>query len=173
MGMMKLSEIKISDAFSNSTPSKKKMDECRVWWNKYKCQDRYLVINYNGILIDGYVQYLVLKENKIDEAEVIIANRTNKALKRKNNGELIYKNYKSYRDCETTYVYGTQENDNKERIWRIPNSWWKGWNDFLNIGDKILVNIWKGRTVITITKIETLDKCPTNLPVKTVVRKVI
>ena len=62
---MKLSEIKISEAFANSIPSEEKMNECRNNWNQWNRQDRYIVVNSDNVLIDGYSKYLVLKENNV------------------------------------------------------------------------------------------------------------
>ena len=67
---MNISSIKISDTFANSTPRESKMKECRDFWNENHKQDRYIVVNYNDMLIDGYVQYLVLKENGVENAMV-------------------------------------------------------------------------------------------------------
>lgn len=75
----KLSEIKINEEFSSTKPSNIKVQECRKFWAKNHKQDRYLVVNKDGYLIDGYIQYLILKENKVDEAEIQISNvRKNK-----------------------------------------------------------------------------------------------
>ena len=63
---MKLSDIKISSAFAETVPSEKKMKECRDNWNTFERQDRWIVVDQNGYLIDGYVMFLVLKENGVD-----------------------------------------------------------------------------------------------------------
>ena len=84
MRRMKLSDIKISEAFANSVPREEKMNECRNNWNKWNRQDRFIVVNPDNVLIDGYIQYLVLKENKIDEAEIKISDRRKKRWYRKN-----------------------------------------------------------------------------------------
>ena len=78
---MKLSGIKISDAFANSIPSDEKMNECRNNWNQWHRQDRYIVVNPDNVLTDGYIMYLVLKENGIEEAEAKISNRRKKRRK--------------------------------------------------------------------------------------------
>ena len=56
MRRMKLSDIKINKAFANSIPKENKMEECRYNWRKYHKQDRYVVINRDNFLIDGYIQ---------------------------------------------------------------------------------------------------------------------
>jgi hypothetical protein len=172
MTTMKLSNIKISEDFAKSTPKESKVNECRMYWNMGQEQDRYIVVNPDNVLLDGYIQYLVLKENDIDEAQVIIAVRTNKSWRRiQTDNDLV--SIKTYRERKTTYIYGTHENDDKERVWRVPHSWWKGWKDTLNKGDKLLVNTKNGRKIISITRIKILDKCPTVLPVKTVIKRVV
>ena len=60
MRRMKLSDIKISDAFANSVPSEEKLNECKNNWNQWNRQDRYIVVDHDNVLIDGYIQYLVL-----------------------------------------------------------------------------------------------------------------
>ena len=60
MRRMKLSDIKITDAFANSIPSEEKLNECRNNWKQWNRQDRYIVVNPDNVLIDGYIQYLVL-----------------------------------------------------------------------------------------------------------------
>ena len=174
MTTMKLSNIKISEDFAKSTPKESKMNECRMYWNMGQEQDRYIVVNPDNVLLDGYIQYLVLKENDIDEAQVIVAERTHKCWRR-----ICLDGFdndmpnKTYKERKTTYIYGTHENDDKERVWRVPNSWWNGWKDTLNVGDKLLVNTKNGRKIISITRVKTLDKCPTVLPVKTVIKRVV
>ena len=84
MRRMKLSDIKISEAFANSIPSNKKLNECRNNWNQWNRQDRYIVVNSYNVLIDGYVMYLVLKENNVEEVEVKISTKRKKRWYRKN-----------------------------------------------------------------------------------------
>lgn len=57
-----LDKIKIPQSFANSTPKPHKYGICAEHFSKTGKQDRPLVINHNGVLIDGYIQYLVLKE---------------------------------------------------------------------------------------------------------------
>lgn len=161
---MKLTDIKISKAFANSVPSESKMQECRYNWDLWHCQDRYVVVNQNNVLVDGYIQYLVLKENDINEVQVKIKNKS------KNR-----KNMPHYKEEPTTYIYGTHNNKSgKEFVWRIPKSWSEvGWQDGLNIGDKVLVKTKFGVKPVVITKIDTLNKCPVDMPVKKVVKKLM
>ena len=84
MRRMKLADIKISEAFANSIPNEEKMNECRNNWNQWNHQDRYIVVNTGNVLIDGYIQYLILMEYKEEYAEVKISNRRKKRWYRKN-----------------------------------------------------------------------------------------
>lgn len=172
MRRMKLSDIKISKAFENSIPSEEKMNECRNNWDLWNRQDRYIVVNPDNVLIDGYIQYLVLKENNVEEAEIKISTRRKKRWYRKNVEDWDIPNYKNE---PTTYVYGVHPNskNGKEFVWRIPKSWSElGWEDGLNIGDEILVATKFGTKTVVVTKIELSDKCPVNMPIKRVVKRI-
>ena len=54
MRKMKLSDIKILPSFAESTPNEDKMCECRYNWRCYGKQYRYIVVDNEGYLIDGY-----------------------------------------------------------------------------------------------------------------------
>lgn len=171
MKKMKLSDIKINSAFLNSIPSESKMKECRDNWNKWHRQDRYIVVDKNNYLQDGYVMYLVLKENGVEDAEIKVGFGKRKCWRRKNiDGWKIPK----YREQPTTYIYGLhlKGSDQKERIWRVPNSW-KGFVDNVQVGDTIFCNTVHGKAPIVVTRIETLNKCPVEFVVKKVASRVI
>jgi len=147
------------------------MSECRNYWNTYHKQDRYIVINKNNELIDGYIQYLVLKENDVEEASIKISNRRKKRWYRKNVKDWTNSHY---RNEETTYIYGVHPNSNctKEFMWRVPKNWtWFAEN--VQIGDFILCRTKFGIAPIIVTKIEVLDNCPVDFVVKRVVGKEI
>lgn len=170
MKTMKLSDIKIKESFANSNPQSRKVEECRHYWNENHEQDRYLVVNHKNELIDGYIQYLVLKENKV--SNVIIQYSE---YKRKRYNRLKTRGYEipKYRTNETAYIYGIHPNSKstKERVWRVPASW-KGWESDILPGDRILVNTKRGIKSIIVTKIEWSDKCPVDMPVRKVSRKI-
>lgn len=65
MKKIKLSEIIITEAFANSHPSDEKVDKYRKEFAKTGKQSKFLVINKYNVLMDGYIQYLILKENGI------------------------------------------------------------------------------------------------------------
>lgn len=171
MVKMKLSEIKISNAFALTTPKYDKLNACRNYWKENHGQDRDIVVNKNNVLIDGYIQYLVLKENGVDEVEIKISTRRKKRWYRKNVKDW---NIPHYRNQSTTYVYGVHSNskNQKEFVWRVPKTWSElGWEDGLNIGDEILVDTKFGIKPVVVTKIEISDKCPVNMPVKRVMKR--
>ena len=171
MRRMKLADIKISEAFENSIPSGEKMEECRQNWNKWQRQDRYIVVNPGNVLIDGYIQYLVLKENNVEEAEVKISTRRKKRWYRKNVEDW---NVPHYRNETTTYVYGVHPNskDTKTYMWRVPNSW-TNWADNIQIGDVIICYTKNGHAPVIVNKVKTCNECPIDIPVKKVCNKKI
>ena len=168
---MKLSDIKITSAFANSTPSEKKMNECRENWNTFHRQDRYLVVNQNGYLIDGYVMFCVLKENEVEEAKVKISSKRKKRWYRKNTKDW---EIPKYRNNPTTYIYGTHPNSNctKEFVWRVPASW-GNWAENIEIGDTVLCQTKFGFSPVVVSRVETLGECPIELRVKRVAKKEI
>ena len=168
MRRMKLADIKISEAFENSIPSEKKLNECRNNWNQWNRQDRFIVVNPNNVLIDGYIQYLILKENNIEEAEIKIWNCKRRRWFRKNVENCIPK----YRKNPTTYIFGVHPNSNckREFCWRVPNSW-TNWADNIQIGDTIICSTKNGHAPVIVNKIEVLDECPIDIPVKKVCNK--
>lgn len=171
MRKMKLSDIKITSAFTESTPTYEKMEECRKNWNDFHKQDRFIVVDHDNTLIDGYVQYLVLKENDIEDVEIKIWHCKRKRWHRKNMED--WKNPK-YRTEPTMYVFGKHLNSfgNKEYMWRIPKSWtWMQEN--IQIGDTIVCCTKYGISPVVVTRIEVLDVCPVDMAVKRVARKEI
>ena len=176
MVKMKLSEIKISNAFTATTPKDDKLNACRNYWKENHEQDRAIVVNKNNVLIDGYIMYLVLKENNVKYAEIKPCN--------KRMGKNFSSNVRRYEKgfhCRpehkrktTTYIFGVHPNAKyvKEYVWRVPASW-EGWENDLLPGDRIWVHTEYGIKPIIITRIEWLDKCPVDMRVKKVYRKVM
>lgn len=168
MERMKLSEIKISESFASTTPSEKKMEECRYNWRMYGKQDRFIIVNHNNVLIDGYVMYKVLMEHNEEYADVIYKEKHNR------NYEKLPKIKISYKNTPTTYIYGIHPNSNydKEFCWRVPASW-GDWASNLQIGDTILCQTKFGYAPVMVNRIEVLDECPIDMPVKKVRRREI
>lgn len=161
---MKLNDIVITDEFKKTMPRKEKMDKCRDTYAKYGEPSKKIVVDHKNRLVDGYVQYLVFKENNVEDVIV------NKLKNHKNNTSRVQKNYKNQL---TTYIYGIHPNDTKkqERIWRVPHSW-KGWENDILPGDRIMVNTMYGLKPIIVTRIEWLETCPVEYMVKKVAKKI-
>lgn len=174
MTFMRLDNIIIKDSFAATIPKEEKVTECKHYWDNHNKQDRYIVVDHNNVLVDGYIQYLVLKEAGVEIAEVKISDRKRKKWCRKKRLPKHTKPKKlTYRESNTTYVFGIllYSRSKKERVWRIPNSWRKESAKDFNIGDVVMVHNQKGLSPIIITRIEKLNKCPIDIPVKKVVRK--
>jgi hypothetical protein len=69
--VMKLEDIKISSWFSNTTPCSDKIKTC---YENYKLNGKMkeIIVNKTGVLLDGYVGYLVCKMFGVDEIEVLV-----------------------------------------------------------------------------------------------------
>lgn len=170
MKTMKLSEIKISNAFAVTTPREDKVNACREYWEENHEQDRDIVVNKDNVLVDGYVQYLVLKENSVENADVVKLGCKKMFMSREYKRKRKYVKL-SYKRETTTYIFGMHPKSNmKEYVWRVPISW-KGWENDLLPGDRIWVHTKYGIKPIIITRIEWLDKCPVNMDVKKVYTK--
>lgn len=171
--VMKLSDIRIKGAFKYSIPNDYKLAQCREYWNQHGFYLHDIVVNNNGYLVDGYIQYLVLKENDVED--VVVKDIDKKVHKRqklkvRKSGK---KKLKSYRDMETLYVFGIHPGrGKKERVWRVSNKFQKEWEDILNIGDVVMVKTKRGNAPIKVTRIERLTECPVDIPVKRVIKKV-
>ena len=171
MKRMKLKDIKISAGFVNSTPSKKKMCECREFWRYEHKQDRPIVLNHKGVLIDGYVMYKVLMEHKEEYADVIQYKR-----KRHNKGyeKKLPRIKLSYKNTPTTYVFGTHPNNNcvTTYVWRVPLAW-DNWVENVEIGDTIYCETKFGISPVIVQEVEFLSKPPVAFKVKRVASKYI
>lgn len=170
MRKMKLSEIKITPAFAETTPNGKKMEECRYNWRMYGKQDRYIVVNHNNVLVDGYIMYLILKEHKEEECEVL----DYKKKKHNKRYEKTPKSSPSYKNTLTTYIFGVHPNSNciKEFCWRVPTSW-RNWADNIELGDTILCQTKYGFSPVIVNRVEVLDKPPIDMRVKKVTKREI
>ena len=168
MRRMKMSDIKISKAFENSIPSDEKLNECRNNWKQWNHQDRYIVVNTGNVLIDGYIQYLILMEHKEEYAEVIFKKKHNRQY------EKLPKVKPTYKNTPTTYIFGVHLNSNctKEFCWRVPASW-GNWAENIEIGDTVLCQTKFGFSPIVVSRVETLDKPPIEMRVKRVAKREI
>ena len=161
MKKIKLDYIIIPKVFLESKPSEMKIEKCRNKWKKYNKQPKLLIIDEDNVLVDGYIQYLVLKELGHEEGNYIIKHESKKEKS-------------SYRNIPTTYIYGKHPNskDTKIYMWRVPKNW-TNWADNIQIGDTIICSTKFGYAPVIVNKIEILDECPIDIPVKKVCNKKI
>ena len=166
MKTIKLSEIKITNAFENTTPNPEKVQKYREYYAENQKQSKPILLDYNNVLRDGYIQYLILKENGIEEA-TIIRKKKHKRLKER-------KITPSYKNSNTTYIFGTHPNSNctKEFVWRVPASW-ETWAENVEIGDTILCQTKFGFSPVVVSRVEVLDKPPVDIRVKRVAKREI
>ena len=140
------------------------MEKCRDYWEENHKQDRNIVVDENNILTDGYIQYLVLKENNIDIADI-----QRIKCKEFNNRKCL-----SYRNTDTLYIYGThvKSRSEQERIWRVPDSQKNWWLSNVSVGDIVSVETKYGKKAIIVTDIRQLNRCPVDMIVKKVIDKI-
>lgn len=60
---MNIDDIKISDQFLDSHPSQEKMERFEKYWLRTNHQDKSIILDKNGYLVDGYIRYLIMKRN--------------------------------------------------------------------------------------------------------------
>lgn len=162
---VKLSSIKIPKSYAVTTPSEKKVRTKRKKYRKGKL--RAITINTDGFLINGYINYLILKENNVEDVEVNIV-----GIKKNDNSNVP----ESYRNTNTIYIYGKHPNDKSEKIyiWRIPNAEsWRKFSEMVLPDDLIFCKTKFGCSPVIVQAIQTIDKCPVEFPVKKVLSKKI
>lgn len=170
---MRLSEIKIPEDFANSTPSITKYEKCKKYYKETGNQDRYIVVDENNVLVDGYIMYLVLKNHDVEYGNVkrlTLRKHTYTDKQRKKYGRLISpKHVVTYKEKPTAYVYGKHPNskDDKEYVWRLPQTW--GYMSLmLQKGDVIYCGTRFGVAPVVVTKVELKSNFDTNLCIKKV-----
>lgn len=149
---MKLTDIKISNSFARTIPNEEKLHKCYQHWIETHKQDRDIVINHKGYLVDGYVQYIILME--LGE-EYALVNKLPK-----------------YTTAPTTYIWGKHPNsiDNKTYVWRVPSSW-NDWINEVQIGDSIYCHTKNGVASVIVQEVEVLNNRPINRAIKKVATK--
>lgn len=149
-----INEIVIPDWFKESTPSQKKYDEkLKTYLDSDKRYYKAPIVDKKNVLKDGYVTYLVLKDQGAQNIWV-----------------------KSPKDNEEpkTYVFGKHlnSNDTKEYVWRLSNS---VANRIGNITEGMTLMVVAGKdnkiAPIIVTKLEKLNTPPVTTKIKKVVGK--
>lgn len=170
---IRLSEIKIPADFENSTLSTSKYAKCENYYNETGNQDRYIVVNENNVLVDGYIMYLVLKSHNVEYGNtkrLTLRKHKYTDKQRRRYGRLVpHEKVISYKEKPTAYVYGKHPNskDDKEYVWRLPQTW--GYmNLMLQKGDVIYCGTRFGVAPVVVTKVELKSNFDTDLCIKKV-----
>ena len=158
-----LSDIKISSAFLKTVPKTEKMQKCREHYISTNRQDRDIIVTENNILIDGYIQYLILKELGVTSSVVRIE---------------PFKKQKSSNNKSSVYVYGVHSHPeknvvSKEYVWKIPKSWIGTYKEYdLSVGDLVLARTKFGAKPIVVTRIINAVMPPVRSYVKEIIKKI-
>lgn len=168
MKKINLSEIKVPLYMAHTQPNPKKIAICKDYWLKHHEQDRYIVLNKDNEIVDGYVQYLVLKEIGLSSAYIAKSQYANAKHNRLSDSDKskIY----GHPEVERTYLYGIHPNNpnSKEYVWRIPDKW----IDYdPKAGDLVYCKTKFGVSPVIVTKMERTNKCPVECFIKRVATK--
>ena len=139
---MKLSDIQVSSAMRNTTPRQEKMEAVRQYYQENGKLDSDIRLNEKNYLVDGYIGFLVLEENGVEEVEVV-------------------------RPGTPIYVFGRHNTCPKEYCWRITGETKDIHN--LKIGNKMVVRTSSGNSVAVITRFEALEQPPVQQRIKSVI----
>ena len=175
---MNLSEIKIPESFESSVPNTLKYAKCESYYNKLGNQDRYIVVDENNVLVDGYIMYLVLKSHDVeycDAKRLTLRKHKYTNRQREKYGRIIPpEKVLTYKEKPTVYIYGKHLNGiiDKEYVWRLPKSKENMYGVLLP-GDLIYCSTKNGIAPVIITRIEKRDSLDTDLKVKVVCSRII
>lgn len=175
---MNLSEIKIPESFESSVPNTLKYAKCESYYNKSGNQDRYIVVDENNVLVDGYIMYLVLKSHDVEycDAKRLTLRKHKYTNRQREKYERIIPPEKvlTYKEKSTVYIYGKHPNGiiDKEYVWRLPKSKENMYGVLLP-GDLIYCSTKNGISPVIITRIEKRDSWDTELSIKVVCSRII
>lgn len=175
---MKLSEIIIPESFESSTPNTLKYVKCESYYNETGNQDRYIVVDENNVLVDGYIMYLVLKSHDVkccDVKRLTLRKHKYTDRQREKYGRIIPpEKVLTYKEKSTVYIYGKHPNGiiDKEYVWRLPKSKENMYGVLLP-GDLIYCSTKNGIAPVIVTRIEKRDSWDTDLKVKVVCSRII
>ena len=175
---MKLLEIIIPESFESSKPNTSKYVKCEKYYNETGNQDRYIVVDENNVLVDGYIMYLVLKSYDVeycDAKRIPLRKHKYTDKQRVRYGRLIPpEKVLTYKEKSTVYIYGKHPNGiiDKEYVWRLPKSKENMYGVLLP-GDLIYCSTKNGIAPVIVTRIEKRDSWDTELKVKVVCSRII
>ena len=141
-----INKIHITRAFRRTTPRASKFNECREFYRQNGRLDKDIIVNRYGILIDGYIRYLVLQENGAQTAEVLMIGVSEDEVVNMDN------------DPGKWYVFGRHNTSPKEFCWVVNNS--TGHLEHMKIGNQMLVRTKNGVQRAMVTNIIRTDIPP-------------
>lgn len=175
---MNFSEIMIPESFESSTPNTLKYVKCEKYYNETGNQDRYIVVDENNVLVDGYIMYLVLKSHDVeycDAKRLTLRKHKYTDRQREKYGRIIPpEKVISYKNKPTVYIYGKHPNGiiDKEYVWRLSKSKENMYRVLLP-GDLIYCGTKNEIAPVIVTRIEKRDSWDTDLKVKVVCSRII
>lgn len=175
---MNISEIMIPESFEISKPNTSKYIKCEKYYNETGNQDRYIVVDENNVLVDGYIMYLVLKSHDVeycDAKRLTLRKHKYTDRQREKYGRIIPpEKVLTYKEKSTVYIYGKHPNGiiDKEYVWRLPKSKENMYGVLLP-GDLIYCGTKNGIAPVIVTRIEKRDSWDTDLKVKVVCSRII
>ena len=110
---IEINKIKIPEYYTPPNDEKYRKKE-----HSYK-QGGYLspiILDDNNMLVDGYISYLILKRNNVEEVEYVPS---------------------SYNDNMVMYISGVHPNCKKEYVWMVPRRMIKAFTDYIKPGDRV------------------------------------
>lgn len=123
-----ISNIIIPDEFTKTTPKNSKVESIREYFNVYNTIDEPVTISPSNVLMDGYIRYLIAKENNMQLIPCVVSD----------------KYFTPKRPCK--YIVG-KFNNGSEYIWKIRNKL------DVNVGDKVIVANKNRSAVVTVVKV--------------------
>ena len=133
---MNIDDIKISDQFLDSHPSQEKMERFEKYWLRTNHQDKPIILDKNGYLVDGYIRYLIMKRNGAKTIRTVYKGQPGALI----NGVHIHAN-------------GTTS---QEYTWEIRrNKNWKSFLENIKVGDLVMCATKYGYSPVKVTRIQT------------------
>lgn len=135
-----INKIYITRAFRRTTPRASKFNECREYYRQNGKIDKDIIINRYGFLVDGYIRYLILLENGIQSAEVLMLGVNEDETTQFEDG-----------DSGKFYAFGRHDTSPKEFCWVVNNA--TGHLEHMKIGNKMMVRTKNGIQKAMVTNI--------------------
>ena len=133
---MNIEDIKISDQFLASHPSPEKMERFEKYWLLTNHQDKPIVLDKNGYLVDGYIRYLIMKRNGAKTVQTVYKGQPVALI----NGVHIHANGATSQE----YTWEIRRNKN-----------WKSFLENLKVGDLVMCATKYGYSPVKVTRIQT------------------